>query len=871
MDSVIARIYYPNGSSAENYTMVSGGGSIYWNNSYVVYFTPAGTYNVTIFANDTNGVSNTETTWFAPYLNLSKEENITINGSFEDWSGVTVVTDNGTDASGGAGVVDNELLITGLNDDGGNISIFAFNQSGTEEYDLNWSADTGSDGPSQVSGGKIGDVTNDGNNDFLIPSSDGSNYYLEVWTYNSSSQEWYNVWTSAAISSSYRPWIGAIGDFDDDTFTEFLITKQNSDIEIWGNDSYNATGFSLNTTLKSGCSTGNYPEGAGDLNDNDIPELVVQCITTDPFEIYEWNTTDYELQDSVSRDGLFADEIECGDLDRDTIDECVICGGNGNTTVIDYSGGSYSKVYWNDAPDATPSCGIGDFTNDGWPDFFDVNQVDGVRVFSYNGTDYVNIWNGTGGFGGDPLIAASDGGDADNDGRDEIIHPTEEAGDTIMLWENNSDSEAESFNNTLNWTGIGNIVNIIIGDLDSDAIGLEGGSNEDFDITNMSLANNDTYLFARIAVNGSIDVSEGDKYYRVFISTDDSVGNETSPENEDLPFKYDFRVQVNGSSCYVFNYTDYSINVSSCLFNYTGGQMEIAVNLTVLGLSTNDNANITFQTGSTNPGGYDSAPDGESFLSYDVPGGPPAISITAEGSFTGSATINENESTNYTGNCTCSGGSCDDVYIRIQDNSTGGWSDSSTTGDNVFVNVTSYSIPSPLSGTSDNYYFNVTGNSSGHYNFRVVCNTTSATEDPSDASLLVVSACNVDFTMTSQLQTGILFSEQDPNVVNVSAADNGDYNVTDNSNSACGTVNVSVRATSDLVNGSSTIGIDNVTVNSTSPGSQTIQLSTSYQLIRSGMPAGTSNITTLYFWLTIPGGQDPKDYNTTIYIMEEME
>jgi hypothetical protein len=84
-------------------------------------------------------------------------------------------------------------------------------------------------------------------------------------------------------------------------------------------------------------------------------------------------------------------------------------------------------------------------------------------------------------------------------------------------------------------------------------------------------------------------------------------------------------------------------------------------------------------------------------------------------------------------------------------------------------------------------------------------------------------------------------------------------------------VNVSVRATGDLINGSSVIGVGNVTVNSTSPDSETIQLSTTYQLIRSNVPAGTTNITTLYFWLTIPSEQDPKAYNTTIYIKEERE
>ncbi|NIO19433.1 MAG: HTH domain-containing protein [Candidatus Aenigmarchaeota archaeon] len=171
-------------------------------------------------------------------------------------------------------------------------------------------------------------------------------------------------------------------------------------------------------------------------------------------------------------------------------------------------------------------------------------------------------------------------------------------------------------------------------------------------------------------------------------------------------------------------------------------------------------------------------------------------------------------------------------------------------------------------------WWNVTvdGIPEGTWKWGVWCNDTIGQEDWSDVNrTFTVETCNVNFTMTNELQLGIRFGNQDPGVANVSAIDNGNYNITDTSTSACGTVNVSIRATDDLVNGSSKIGIGNVTVNSTSPSSETIQLSTTYQLIRSGVPAGENNVTTLYFWLTVPSGQEPQYYNTTIYIMEEME
>lgn len=170
-----------------------------------------------------------------------------------------------------------------------------------------------------------------------------------------------------------------------------------------------------------------------------------------------------------------------------------------------------------------------------------------------------------------------------------------------------------------------------------------------------------------------------------------------------------------------------------------------------------------------------------------------------------------------------------------------------------------YSVNVNVGDSAGTFFYNTTyvNDSSG----RINSNTTVLN--------LSVSACNVDFAMTSQLEAGIRFAEQDPDQVNVSAVDNGNYNITDLSTAGCGTVNVSIMATGDLVNGSSVIGIGNVTVNSTSPDSQVIQLSTGYQLIRSNVPAGQSNITTLYFWLSVPQGQDPNSYNTTIYIKEE--
>ena len=1057
--TVRAQVYYPNGTFWQNLTMANNS-EIYYNATLSVNFYPSGSYNVTIWANNTNGdVNSSEKTWFAPFLNLSDEQEIVINGSFADWDGVDVITDNVTDAVGG-GVPENEVLITGLNT-GGNLSIYSYNSTlGT--YVLNRTYDTGYGSPtnldSSLAGGEAGDVTHDGKNDFIISEfASSSNYYMEVWSYNRTSGEYYRIWTSPVSSGAY--WIGDIGDFDNDSFTEFVATNATT-INIWGNDTANATGFAIQKSIASGQG---WIKAGGDLNGNGVPEIA-GAYTSGNVAIWEWNGTDYKLQQSLPAGMATPDDAECADFDGDTADECVLCGSNRTSIVLDYSGGSYSIVY---AASQTPgtmnltqTCSVGDFNHDGRADFFDVSGA-GIRVFTYNGTDYKGLWNGSVSPDAVTGVGASNGGDADNDGRDEMIRGANAAYGVIYLYENDT-SNAVSFQTTFNWTGATRTQTILIADLDSD--GGEGGSNANFDITNVSLANNASYLFARLGVNGSVTLTDGTKYYRMFVSINDSTGNETTPEGESLPFKYDYRVQVNGSRCYVFNYTDYANNISSCLFNYSGGGMEIGVNLTIINLSAGRNANITFETGASS--GYDFAPDMNSFLSYDIPGGAPPdnfptaslgtnpipslndsdgsivfdlkcsddIGVSAlklYGNWTGSWVANQTNSTpanNTFWNVTVSGipegtwkwgAWCNDTsgqgnwsdsnrtftvdltdptasmgtnpvdYINDSDGSltfdlkcsdnvgvntlqlwgnwTGSWvanQTNSTPANDSWWNVTVPGIPEGtwkwgvycndssgrgawsgsnrtlavdltnpqmgskyinesgsmnagtivclnVSGVSDAFavdtvwtavtqsngsVFNVTMSDTGNCAGSAGDGWYSADVDVGDASgtffynttyvndssgrinsnttvlnLTVSISCSVDFQMTSQLQTGIRFEEQDPGTVNASAVGNGDYNITDSSISGCGTVNVSIMATTDLENETSIIGIGNVTVNSTSPDSQVIHLSTNYQLIRSAVPAGQNNITTLFFWLTTPQGQDPRVYNTTIYIREERE
>jgi len=120
------------------------------------------------------------------------------------------------------------------------------------------------------------------------------------------------------------------------------------------------------------------------------------------------------------------------------------------------------------------------------------------------------------------------------------------------------------------------------------------------------------------------------------------------------------------------------------------------------------------------------------------------VTLSPASDFTGPTTIGTGENTTYFGNCTSSGGTAENVYIIIQDNRTGDWSDSNTsTSADVYVNITNYSIGNLASNSSGNYYFNVTGNTAGSYNFRVLCNSTNANSANSSADLLTVSVMDI--------------------------------------------------------------------------------------------------------------------------------
>ena len=390
---------------------------------------------------------------------------------------------DGSSACGGMGVV-NELLISGLDSDPGRIDIFAYNP-GMPGYESIWTTDTPGMSESGYGGGEIGDLTHDGINDFVISRFDGSSDYLEVWTYNPLSKEWYQVWYT-----NKGGFIGDIGDFDNDGFEELVFEDVNADtIEVWGNDVINADSFSMEALVKE-CGNAIFHNAAGDLNNNGIPEIIFQCTSVDNIEVWEWTGTSYEQIATVvpppsggSNPIMLIDDMECnGDVNRDGVNDCVLCGNSGSSHVLTYRNNTYFIEYNAPATSGdnsfTQTCSIGDIDNDGFADWFDSSEGGGLRVFSYKNGYYQKIWDYLP-HGDNPPIGGSYVGDSDNDGKGEflMVYTNDYQ---VELWESDV-LGATSFDNTFTWSPSVYNANIIIGNFNpyNDDLGADCNDNDD--------------------------------------------------------------------------------------------------------------------------------------------------------------------------------------------------------------------------------------------------------------------------------------------------------------------------------------------------------------------------------------------------------
>jgi len=272
-----------------------------------------------------------------------------------------------------------------------------------------------------------------------------------------------------------RLFVGDIFDVDNDGKDELILTDRgNSRLDVY---SWNGSGLSIEATIHNcGSTQAIYHATAGDLDGDGTPEILFQCYTPMPMNIFEYDGGGYQLVGSVPLpDGLFGpnvmvvDDMESGDVDGDGRTDAVFCGNTGAVHVVKWDDvfQSYVLDYSSPPPvSLTPSqtCSVGDMTNNGQADMF-VVTADGPMVYSHDGSTYYRVW------AGDPLdgessIAKSFVGDADNDGFTEFVFEGTYSYDPpdvrTWIYENDVVGATEFFNT---FTFLDTAGSIIIADL----------------------------------------------------------------------------------------------------------------------------------------------------------------------------------------------------------------------------------------------------------------------------------------------------------------------------------------------------------------------------------------------------------------------
>jgi hypothetical protein len=270
--------------------------------------------------------------------------------------------------------------------------------------------------------------------------------------------------------------IGDIADVDGDGTNELLVTHGvyggNGRLELY---SWDGNGFSVEATVHECTNTSTSPNGntffhgtIGDLDDDGTPEILFQCYTPEPINIFEYRNGTYPIVGAVTppppvpgaagggENVMVVDDMETGDVNGDGVTDAVFCGNSGQGHVLTYRNGAYLVEYSSPAPvehfSFSQTCSVGDMTNDGQADFLVINK-EGAKVYSHDSGSYEEVWVGLYPRYENPRIGASFIGDADNDGFNEFLFldptwsPPEERPDDVKLYENDIVG-ASSFQNT---------------------------------------------------------------------------------------------------------------------------------------------------------------------------------------------------------------------------------------------------------------------------------------------------------------------------------------------------------------------------------------------------------------------------------------
>jgi len=541
---------------------------------------------------------------------ISQYSNISIDARFNDWTELQKISDPTGDAT--SGNPDDEILFALA---GGNVLYIFDNQNGNYINIYNITA------AREVYASAVGDINGDGKNEIAITSNNGYNNILKFFkNVNGTWIEYYNYGGICESSTTDYSQHLAIENIDDDVNLEVVYAcgkiSSNGEIRVFEEISGTVTSEKIADVDWSS----HYILVIGNLDNDDYPEIFISDETYDQFRVFEYDGSAYPQTATLGYGtGMsVADMGVIGDADLDNIDDLIVCGNSQRVHVIDALGNNNYRIVWesDQVGSFTQACGIGDLNGNGKPEIIaagsgspaimgyyeKVNNV--LDDYSYN-----NTWNYvTTGIN----VHAGGTGDFDSDGRIEWAF---EDIDTKV-----SDNNTAPFGPPFEMTTISSLrpFRMSIGDVDNDG-GTGGINQENHDIKIISLANDDTDLYALVEVNGIIDVS-GNSYYRLFISTD-TLGNDITPDTQEiLPIKYNYIIKIENSQCNVYNYNNPFVPVSSCEFasNYT--QLEIGITLLDINVGLNDDIDVIFETGNASSR-YDLATDFPDFIDYHVSDG----------------------------------------------------------------------------------------------------------------------------------------------------------------------------------------------------------------------------------------------------------
>ena len=593
IDDVFVLIYYPNGTNFRNYTMVSGGGNAYYNNTYTSNFVPAGNYTFRIFANDTAGFSNTNTSgkyWFVPYTNLSDSQSITINNNIIDWLGVKNLSDRVGDAAN---------ITTGST-----VTTRQFKRPMNWSYRFTTSTVRGLENATDKN-------YNDTTNSAEMVTDTGGGSYVVNYTYDLPNGKTTNVILyftgTRSVSPGADTWLNiSLYNFTADKFKEYYndtdvptrtrnITVTSDFINSSGGVIFNINGVGTSTsqvryrlndtyitlpgmtydfknktaTFKNATETSDADICSNDLTpwcnviDNKFNADGYKNVNRTDF-VYE-NIAQGAPSEIVFHAFHFAINESIGSITNILIrlDGCYT-----NNLV----GAQETTVYvWNETKTAWLSIGkFRESSNCGTP--IQINKIVNFEINS-SISDFVDVMNGKNYV---HVLAEGAGGGASTE--------------TVFT-------------------------DYVKVDITSTSTGTTTTSGKNYDIKTFSLANDADELFALIKVNGTLDYSNG--YYRIFISKNLSVGNWTLPgTSKNVSVKWWYMVEsFNATLWRIYNTSDY--NFANVTANNASNTIEVAIPLSNISASVSDYYNMSFETGSLTAH-YDQAPDYKSFITYRI-------------------------------------------------------------------------------------------------------------------------------------------------------------------------------------------------------------------------------------------------------------